>query len=447
MPGRKRKKTGLRTKYPSKQNLAVRGVGPSHTLTHGVDPPPIATVQMPGLHPGQWEVKSSNARFKVLACGRRWGKTRYVVSESIEVAAAKKGLAWWIAPSYKTAHPGWTLIEALSSQIPGARIRRSDKMIEFPGGGEIWVKTGEDPNALRGSGLDFAALDEYAYMKEAVWQEAIRPALADRKGKAIFISTPAGHNSFYRLYQLGLDPHYVEWQSWSYPTSTNPYIDPAEIEAARNTLPDRIFRQEFLAEFITDAGIVFRRIPEGVARGSDLVTSLGRAPYPRRGFSYVIGIDWGQKDDFTVLVIIEVETQNVVHLERFKELSFTFQRDRIMETLTRFGCHHGQVEENSIGLPNLEALQEEGFPLQGFSMQNKTKDELIRDLALAFERVELGIPNDPILLGELEAFSMHRTPSGLWRYGAPEGMHDDCVIALALAWRACQEGALLASFV
>lgn len=429
---RKRKSTGLR------QSL---GSSPaSNLLTHDVE------IQMPPLHPGQWEIKEHDARFKIVSCGRRWGKTRLAVAETVEEAASR-GLAWWIAPSYKTAHVGWRLIVQLAAQIPGTEIRKSDRMVIFPGGGEVWAKSGEDPNALRGEGLTLAVLDEAAYMKRAVWEEAIRAALSDRLGRLLAISTPAGYNYFYELFNRGMDPLQPAWQSWQWPTVSNPYILASEVEDARLSLPQRIFEQEYLARFIVDAGQVFRYIDRAVTIGSDLTAGLDSPPHPRTGFSYVMGVDWGQLNDFTTLYVMEVQTRNVVAWDRFNQIDFEFQRQRLQSLSKEWNVHYILAEENAIGRPNVEALQNLGLPVEGFSMQQSTKDQLIRDLALGFEQGLIGIPEDPVLLGELKSYMMERLPSGRWKYGAPEGMHDDCVIGLALADRAVSQGSLLAAFV
>lgn len=216
-------------------------------------------VTMPRLHPGQAEVFANGARFRVLACGRRWGKTRLGVAMCIETAS-KGGRAWWIAPSYKLAAVGWRGVRNLAAQIPSVQIREGERLLTFPGGGTVQVRSADDPQSLRGEGLDFAVLDECAYMKPEAWTEALRPALSDRKGGALFISTPRGLNWFRDLWLLGQLPEQSEWRSWSFKTVDNPFIDPAEIEAARAILPSRVFRQEYEADFMEDApGALWKR--------------------------------------------------------------------------------------------------------------------------------------------------------------------------------------------
>ena len=104
-------------------------------------------------------------------------------------------------------------------------------------------------------------MDECAFMQREAWTEAIRPALSDRQGKVLFISTPKGRNWLWEIYQRGVSGE-EGWQSWTFPTANNPFIAKEEIEAAKWDLPEMIFRQEYLAEFIDDAGGVFRRVQE-----------------------------------------------------------------------------------------------------------------------------------------------------------------------------------------
>ena len=223
---------------------------------------------------GQKMVHDSQARFKVLACGRRWGKTRLGVNECLTVAS-DRGRAWWVAPSYKMSEVGWRPIRRMTSQA-GCSIRKADRTVEFPNGGEIAVRSADNPDSLRGEGLDLVVIDECAFVQETAWVEALRPALSDRQGRAIFISTPKGRNWFWRAFQRG-QLGSPDWASWQFPTSANPYIRPAEIEAARGGLPERVFRQEYLAEFLENEGAVFRNIAACINAPQTAPGEIGRA--------------------------------------------------------------------------------------------------------------------------------------------------------------------------
>lgn len=379
---------------------------------------------MPHLHKGQQEVRRDPARFKVLDCGRRWGKTRLGVALCTG-CALRGGRAWWIAPSFPMSAVGWRGLKALARGVPGSLTREVERMVLFPSGGWAQVRSADNPDSLRGEGLDIVLLDECAFLQEETWTRALRPALADRQGKAMFISTPKGRNFFWRLWEKGQegDP---DWQSWKLPTAENPFIAPAEIEAARQTLPERIFRQEFLADFIEEGAGVFRGI-----FAAALAIPQERAI---EGHDYVIGCDWGRAEDYTVFAVLDLKEKALVHLDRSNRVEYALQRGRLKALAEKFRPSRILAEANAMGEPIIEQLRRDGLPVRPFQTTNATKAAVIDGLALAFERGELRILQDPVLLGELDGFTSERLPSGLFRYGAPSGLHDDTVVALALAW-------------
>ena len=312
-------------------------------------------LKLPAFHPRQAEIAMHPARFRVAAAGRRFGKTRLGAALCVKTAA-DGGRAWWVAPTYPVAMVGWRLIRRLSLQVPGADIRQSERLVTFPNGGEIQVRSADNPDSLRGEGLDFVVMDECAFIHEDAWQEALRPALADRKGRALFISTPKGRNWFWRLWQRCLDDHDHEWQGWQLPTAANPYIDPAEIEAARLGLPERIFAQEFLAQFLDDAGGVFRRVMDA-ATAEPQDGAIG-------GHQYVMGVDLARLADFTVIVVLDISRNPVemVYIDRFNQIEWRQQINRIKALVERFHPEVVVVDETGVGDPIVEQLRREIQP-------------------------------------------------------------------------------------
>jgi len=208
---------------------------------------------LPALHPAQLAIAKNTTRFKVLSCGRRWGKTRLAAACAIK-RAIEGGQIMWVGPSYQIAEVGWRSLEFLGRQIPGAKI--VDRRLSIASGW-VQVRSADSEGGLRGEGLDLLIVDECAHIRNfgAIWEQELRPALSDRKGGAMFISTPKGFNHFADLFNMREN----DWQSWQLPTSSNPYIDAAEIEAARKQIPALVFRQEYEAEFVQLAGAMFRR--------------------------------------------------------------------------------------------------------------------------------------------------------------------------------------------
>ena len=386
-------------------------------------------INFPPLHERQKEVAESGARFKVCAAGRRFGKSRLgsalCVSEGL-----KGGRAWWVAPSYPVAMVGWRMIKKLSQRIPGVKIKQGDYMVEFPLGGEVRVRSADNPNSLRGEGLDLVVLDECAFMKEETWNEAIRPALSDRLGKAVFISTPKGRNWFWHLYQHGINGE-EGWRSWQLPTSSNPFIQASEIEAAKRDLPEMIFRQEYLAEFIDDSGGVFRRVQDA---------AVLEPQEPDANKQYVAGVDVASSIDFTVVSIMDVKSKELVYLDRFNRVDYNVLENRLEALYKRWHLDSMKIEANSIGQPVIDHLYAKGLSIIPFTTTSATKQAIIQGLQSAFEHGEIRIINDPVLVGELLSFESKRSPSGGFSYSAPSGMHDDTVMSLAIAWSALAGG-------
>ena len=384
-------------------------------------------VTMPSLHVGQRKVRDDTSRFKVLACGRRWGKTRLACVIAIAVAL-QGGRVWWIGPSYPMASIGWRLLKRLTIPLQPAK-NEAQLSLTFPGGGEIWVKSADNPDSLRGEGLDLAIFDECAFIREAAWIDSIRPALTDREGSAIFVSTPKGRNWFWRLWSRA--PSEKGWARWHYPSSSNPYLSEADIEDARNTLPENTYRQEYLAEFLENEGAVFRNI-------AACCTLKSSTPGKHKGHKVVFGTDWGKHHDFTAICIFCVDCMEEVQIDRFNQIDYIFQRGRLTALVDRWKAT-GLGEINSMEV-QIEELQSEGMQIEAFLTTGKSKPPLIEDLALALEREEAHWIKDPIWSGELEAYERKVNNMGRSSYSAPEGMHDDTVIARALAWKAAQMG-------
>lgn len=321
----------------------------------------------------------------------------------------------------------------------GIGISEGERRLDFSAGGFIAVRSAHQPHYLRGAGLDYVVLDEAAFMEPSVWPEVVRPMLAERGGGAPFLSTPFGRNWFWELYKIGLDPDEPEWASFHFTSMDNPLIPRGEFESIRRVTPERVWREEYLAEFIEDAGQVFRGLEAAAKAPPDA--------RPRVGARYVAGVDWGREGDYTVIVVLDADARRMVAYDRFNAIGWAFQRGRLKALCDYWQPHIIWAEANSVGSVNIEALQQDGLPIRAFTTTARTKPMLIEQLALALERGELGILRDRVLLDELAAYTLERLRSGGYRYGAPPGQHDDCVIALALAWYGAQNSGARFDFV
>lgn len=383
-------------------------------------------IKLPRPHEAQRGVIRNAKRFNVVNCGRRFGKTILGENRILRPALDGQPVAWF-APSYKLLLEPWRdILRPLRGII--ARKNATERRIELATGGVIEFWSLDDPDAARGRKYARVVVDEAAMIPhlEQAWNAALRPTLADMAGDAWFLSTPKGMNWFWVMHTRGQDPAYEEWQSWTMPTHANPHIAPSEVEAMRRDMPERIYRQEVMAEFIPDAGAVFRGV-------MDSATATEQEE-PVRGHEYVIGVDWGKLEDFTVFTVIDSTTGEMVHVDRSNRIDYRYQLARLYTLYRKFKPFKVVAERNSMGEPLIEQIAGEGIPVEAFLTTNDTKDAAIMGLAQAFERRELRILNDPMLIGELQAYEAERLPSGKFRYGAPSGMHDDMVMSLALAW-------------
>jgi predicted phage terminase large subunit-like protein len=212
------------------------------------------------LLPWQIEVWQDKSRFKVIAAGRRCGKSNLAIKMLLAKAleAPEGSAVVYVAPTLGQARQiAWdALLTQGRSVIKQAHVNQMD--ITLVTGRKIHIRSGENPDTLRGLKLYFAVIDEAAFVKEDLFTKIIRPALADLKGEAVLISTPDGRNWFYDAYKTGESGRSKDWKSWHLTTLDNPTIDPEEIEAAKKTLSTFHFNQEFLASFTNSGTGLFK---------------------------------------------------------------------------------------------------------------------------------------------------------------------------------------------
>jgi phage FluMu gp28-like protein len=246
----------------------------------------------------------------------------------------------------------------------------------------------------------------------------------------LFISTPKSFNWFHELFCKGQLPEEKEFESWQFPTAASPFVDMEEIAAAEKSLPQIVFRQEYLAEFIDEAGSVFRGVNECIC---------GELEEPDEKKNYVMGADLAKHQDFTVLVVRDGEEKHVVAFERFNELSWEFQKSKILALAKKYNDARIVLDSSGVGDPLYDDLSRDKADIEAFTFTNESKAKLIESLSIAIEQKQLTFPNLPELINELHAFGFEVLPSGRMRYCAPGHLHDDCVIAVALAWKECKD--------
>jgi hypothetical protein len=202
------------------------------------------------LKPPQWDVFLCDKRFRVLVAGRRFGKTYLALVELCRAASVRGHLAWYVAPTYKQAKRIlWRPLKKMTRRYWASPPNETDLRIDLVWGGTICLRGADNYDSLRGDGLDFLVLDEYASIAREAWTEVLRPALADRQGGALFIGTPQGFNHFHELVESAEGR--PDWKVFHFTTAEGGNVSPQEIESATHDLDERAFRQEFLATWET----------------------------------------------------------------------------------------------------------------------------------------------------------------------------------------------------
>ena len=379
-------------------------------------------------HAGQVELHNSKARFRIATCGRRWGKTYACANEIVKSAwENSKTVSWWVAPVYPQAMLGFRLVSNNFHKAIKDK-SKTDKLIRLHNDSIIEFRSSDNYDALRGEGVSFMVLDEAAHINRDAWEQALRPTLSDKQGKAIFVSTPKGRNWFFELYGRGLDDSYPDYESFKFPTGSNPYISPDEVEEAQRTLPADVFRQEYEAEFLEDSAGVFRGIMDCVD---------GEFEEPRDGRRYVCGWDIAKHQDFSVFVVMDIERKHVVAFDRFNQIDYSLQLERLKNIAGKYNAKV-IMDSTGVGDPVLEQVKQAGLRVEGYTLTNTTKQQLVEKLAVSIENKDITFPKIQTLINELQLYQYEITRAGNIRYNAPQGYHDDTVIALGLALTGCR---------
>ena len=450
-------------------------------------------------HERQAAFFTSPAQVRVAACGRRWGKTECLSMDVASLAMAEDGCRQLIvAPTDVQARllGGEVLRRLLAAFESGHDVLRGRALTvrqrpslsitigdpENSQGREsvIWCRSaGRDGRSLRGLWAHRIVVDEAGAVPDTVLTDVLMPMLIDVGGEYVLASSPMGRRSaYYRLFVKGTAPQPpvmgeqegVTYASFRCPTSDNPHLDQAFLLAQRDELGEAAARQELDAEFVDDFGAVFREEDIQAALREDGRVSLVGADLvsePDTNKLYTVGIDWGRKLDFTVVCVLECcperppapnnggagrETAaRVVGLWRWQGVGWDAQVAAVAGVLARFRPWRVLADGNSIGDPLVDALNKAprtvrddawGGPVERFLFTADSKAALVDRLALGLSSRAVSFPYHRALVSELYGFEYGKAgPSGRSRTGARPGGHDDCVMALALAWWAVPEAA------
>ncbi len=358
-------------------------------------------------------------KYYVLNIGRQWGKTMLAMNQvyywAINNPGSKIG---WVSPVYKQSEKVFDEM-ARAFQPDFIKVNAQKLTIEV-NGSTIQFFSAERYHNIRGFTFDYLVCDEFAFMAEQAWTEVLRATVLIKGKKVLLISTPKGKNHFYTLFNLdGINEQYKSFKMSSY----DGLAEKEEIDGARYTLPEHIFRQEYLAEFVDNGSGVFSNVPI-------LDTN--------HGSKFYAGIDLGRADDYTVLTILN-EKGNMVYCERWRHNTWQNIINAMLPILSRFKPRV-LIEVNSIGDVIFEQLGKVYASVYPFVTTSKSKQDIVEGLQVAIQNKEFTLLDLEWLKKEFDLFTYEYSPkTRSIKYSAPTGFHDDGVMSCCLAYQCLKE--------
>lgn len=369
---------------------------------------------------------STDSKYYTLVSGRQVGKTMLAMNLLLYFGINNpKCKIGFISPTYSQVRKVMEeLNDAIAETKIATKVNFSNHEIHLVNGSKMYFRSAENYDALRGYTFDYLLIDEAAYIREEAWRSAIQPTVLVKGQKVILMSTPRGQDYFYELYQLGQSPEHPNHQSYRMTYEYNPFVDMDEVNAAKKTLPDAIFRAEYEGEFIQGESMVFQDYTKCMVN-----------QWPRPSGQIYVGCDLGRESDYTVATFMD-QTGNVIDIYRDNKKDWSHMINEIVDRAVKFQAHI-MVETNSMGTVVLEQMRKLYNKVEGFTTTNKSKQEIIEGLILDFAEGNIKIPSPelfPELQSELDVFEMKYSPkSRSVIYAARDPFHDDLVMSLAIA--------------
>jgi len=388
-------------------------------------------------HPGQREFLLAPATNKVLACGRRWGKTDACAAGVLAALHRPSPTRHLIlAPTLEQATLLFDrvveLLERLVAHDGGdaqPRVRRGQHPQLDYGEHRVLARSGFVPRSLRGHGATDIVVDEAAYLPESLVTEVALPMLATSDGNLTLISTPFGRNHFWRFFQMGQRGENGFWSRQA-PTSESPHVKASFLEVQRELVSERAYAVEYEAQFDEAVGKVF---PADKVQNC-LVAKLGAQSGP-----YAVGIDWARYSDYTAVAVLDghSDAAALVELKQWRGKDWTTSVGEVARIIGAYPNCLVVCDATGAGDPVLEMLQTAAptAGVKGLTFNAIVKRELVEALSILIDRRALQMEPDPALLRQLDRFEAKTTAAGNLKLEAAGNDHDDLVVALALACR------------
>lgn len=375
--------------------------------------------QRPHLTTYQRAILDSPARYTITAASTKTGKTAshiiWLFEQSLGLKANQS--VWWVAPVYQQAEIAFRRMKAQVTENNFFVSNESKLVLTTPVGSRIEFKSAEKPDNLFGDDVFAAVFDEASRAREDSWF-ALRSTLTATQGKCKLIGNVKGKkNWFYKLGERARqgDPNMEYFKITAYDAADEGIIKREEIEQAKRDLPDYVFRELYLADPADD-----NSNPFGIDNINNCIAETNGVPV-------CYGIDLAKYTDWTVIIGLN-EDGNVVHFDRF-QMDWSQTLNKISSTI---GNTPAFVDSTGVGDPIVEQLQRTHPRLKGFKFTSQSKQQLIEGLVVAVQSQSVRFPEGAIA-DEMKNFEFEYTRTGV-KYTAPQGLHDDCVMSLALAW-------------
>lgn len=328
---------------------------------------------------------------------------------------------------------------SMLSWLPKRVIKSSNKAagnmeIQFVNGSTLMFYTAGSPDGIASNSFDYMFCDEFALWSEYAWS-IIRPCVAaKREAKVIAVSTPRGKNHHYKYYTMGLDPEFKRYKSYSMSYPDNPFYDLDDVEEARRSMPDALFKQEYEGQFITGFGSVFGKFSK-----NQTVREFNQGIYTGQAF---FGIDVsGTGDDSTILTILDAKGKTL-EIYQCETTAMPDQADEICPVLAKYENIRGYVETNGLGIGLYDILCRNGVIVEGLNSENNMKQTLVTEIVTDIKANTVQFPTAdlyPKLDNEMSIYVAKRTATGKLTYSHPTGMHDDAVDSFMIANHARHE--------
>ena len=389
-------------------------------------------------HVGQKQIikqfADSHHKYGVVVCGRQFGKSLLAQNVLLYWLANNANTnGCWISPIYKQARKVFDeMVESCKPII--TKSNKSELSITFINGSTLIFLSAERPDGIRGFSFHYMVVDESADIKEEAMTASILPTLSVLGRKCLIISTPKGKNWLYQWWLKGNEenPHYISFKGVSL---DNPHADKAFIEECRKSYPTSLFKQEFEAEFADSGNDVFKSLDNAII--------LTQPTKPRHGSRYYAGIDTAISGDYCVCVIMD-ERGRVVETYRHTNRTFEQHANSIIRLLKQYGVNATNFETNGVGYGLFELINKH-HRLNKWHTTNDNKARGIQNLIYDIEESLIELPNEewePAFMKEFSAYTYKQNPNGRLVFNAPNGFHDDCVMATMLANEARRLGGL-----